>query len=552
MNSILFISAILLFVSASAKQYRAKSVKGWKKISLASPHAQVTVGFVIHQNNLDIIDYIFESVSEPSSPEYGQYLTKDQVRELTFDLESVSRTIEFLTAHGFSEIEGTSDGDYVKAKVSVAKASELFGATFYEYGHSARNQTIFKTESFSTPEDLKDAVVHIAHLSHFPEIAPRRMVSASYSGNTIPSLVKSEYGISSNKCETSKSSQSLFESLGQQFSPSDLSHFQEKFNLQNETVFKIVGSNDGSACTSDDDNCAEANLDVQYMMGIAQNCETWYWSISDDEDPFIAWAHQVTDTENPPLVHSISYGGDESSEQDTSAFNNQMKKLGIRGVTVFVSSGDDGVSGAATRSDQSACGYSPSFPATSPYVTAVGATQGPEEGKPEISCSSDTDGLITSGGGFSGAFRRPSWQKEAVSAYLETAGKKAVSGYNREGRGYPDVSALGHNYIILDGGDEIVVSGTSASSPVFASMITLINDARIAAGKPPLGFLNKALYSLPASVFNDITEGENKCAAAHNNPTCCTQGFSAAKGWDPVTGLGTPKFDALKEALMKL
>jgi len=111
---------------------------------------------------------------------------------------------------------------------------------------------------------------------------------------------------------------------------------------------------------------------------------------------------------------------------------------------------------------------------------------------------------------------------------------------------------MGHNYLIYDGGNQLVVSGTSASAPVFAGMITLINDARIAAGKPSLGFLNQALYGLDTSVFNDITEGENNCCAAHSQPICCEQGFEAAHGWDPLTGLGTPKFEELKAALLAL
>lgn len=70
------------------------------------------------------------------------------------------------------------------------------------------------------------------------------------------------------------------------------------------------------------------------------------------------------------------------------------------------------------------------------------------------------------------------------------------------------------------------VSGTSASSPTFASVIALINDELIAAGKSPLGFLNPWLYSTASDALNDITEGDN--------PGCGTDGFSATTGWDPV------------------
>ena len=103
------------------------------------------------------------------------------------------------------------------------------------------------------------------------------------------------------------------------------------------------------------------------------------------------------------------------------------------------------------------------------------------------------------------------------------------------------------------------VSGTSCSSPIFASVIALINDARATKGQSPLGFLNPFLYANPQA-FHDITTGEHvyvycvtvtSCSrymSAGNNPGCGTNGFDAAKGWDPVTGLGTPNFAALKAA----
>jgi tripeptidyl-peptidase-1 len=84
-------------------------------------------------------------------------------------------------------------------------------------------------------------------------------------------------------------------------------------------------------------------------------------------------------------------------------------------------------------------------------------------------------------------------------------------------------------------------------------MISLINDERLRNGKPSLGFLNPALYQADRSVYNDITLGESFCAAAHTpGQNCCKQGFYATKGWDPLTGLGTPKFDALKDYLVGL
>ena len=81
-------------------------------------------------------------------------------------------------------------------------------------------------------------------------------------------------------------------------------------------------------------------------------------------------------------------------------------------------------------------------------------------------------------------------------------------------------------------------------------MISLVNSARRAAGKPSLGFLNPALYALHSTFVNDITEGENHCLAA--GAQCCAEGFYAATGWDPVTGLGSIDFAKFLKAMMEV
>jgi len=261
----------------------------------------------------------------------------------------------------------------------------------------------------------------------------------------------------------------------------------------------------------------------------------------------------VANQTNPPLVHSISYGGYETDEPDTtkSSFSTEAMKLGLRGVSIVVSSGDDGAVNYKVRNSTAYCGYYTSFPSSCPYITSVGATQGPEYGDDEVACSSDNDGGITTGGGISKFFSTtPAYQATAVSNYLNSVSGKIVSGYPTTGRGSPDVAAMGHAYAITIGGNWELVSGTSASAPVFAGMVTLINDYRLSNGKKALGFLNQALYQLDSSTWTDITSGSSNCAAEMSTGTnCCKQGFIATAGWDPLTGLGTPNFPKLKASL---
>ncbi len=98
---------------------------------------------------------------------------------------------------------------------------------------------------------------------------------------------------------------------------------------------------------------------------------------------------------------------------------------------------------------------------------------------------------------------------------------------------YPDVAANGDNIAFYLNGNFQTAAGTSASTPIFASLINRINELRLNAGKSAVGFLNPALYAHP-EILNDITNG--------TNPGCGTAGFSAAPGWDPVTGLGKSAF----------
>jgi tripeptidyl-peptidase-1 len=88
-----------------------------------------------------------------------------------------------------------------------------------------------------------------------------------------------------------------------------------------------------------------------------------------------------------------------------------------------------------------------------------------------------------------------------------------------------------------------MTGGTSAAAPIFASVVNLINEKRIKDGKGPVGFVNPVLYANP-EVLNDITNG--------TNPGCGTNGFGASKGWDPLTGLGTPDYTRMLDLFMSL
>ena len=106
--------------------------------------------------------------------------------------------------------------------------------------------------------------------------------------------------------------------------------------------------------------------------------------------------------------------------------------------------------------------------------------------------------------------------------------------YNAHGRGYPDIAAQGLYFQYFWNATDAVISGTSASTPLMAGILALVNDALMSSGKPTLGFLNPWLYKKGYQGFTDILNG--------GNGGCNTTGFPLAQGWDPVTGFGTPNF----------
>lgn len=91
--------------------------------------------------------------------------------------------------------------------------------------------------------------------------------------------------------------------------------------------------------------------------------------------------------------------------------------------------------------------------------------------------------------------------------------------------------------------------------------MALLNDARLRAKKPALGFLNPLLYHINQQGFNDVTHGGSKgCTGIDMQQGETIPGASvipgaswnSTAGWDPATGLGTPDFQRLKEIVLGL
>jgi hypothetical protein len=134
---------------------------------------------------------------------------------------------------------------------------------------------------------------------------------ASSSSTVTVAKLNSFYRIGSN-IGSSGLKQSVFETSGQSFSPSDLSKFQNNYGLTVQSAQAPYGYTT-SSCDINSGNCNEGNLDIQYIMGIAQKVVSIYWYVSGSgANVFVSWITAVAAQSNPPQSNSISWGSDES------------------------------------------------------------------------------------------------------------------------------------------------------------------------------------------------------------------------------------------------
>ncbi|RYG69615.1 hypothetical protein EON64_02265 [archaeon] len=386
---------------------------------------------------------------------------------------------------------------------------------------------------YSIPSEMSGLVRLVAGMTSFPA---GRWTAASPSdlqaaAQVTPQTIYDNYQVPSAGSHGSKlGSQAVVEfGYTANFNEADLQTFFGDYqtSLKGETCGVVYGKNDGTSSRPS----VEANLDVQYIMATGVYVNTTDYKITgtaDIEDEFLSYTQLVNSQTDPPLVHSISYGkyGGSYDNATDQQFSYELQKMGLRGVSVLLASGDNGVGCNSAGTSQEF-----DYP-SSPYITMVGATYIDAVKGGEV-------GATLSSGGFSKDFMQASWQADAVNAYFQSGAPMPSEDFYKPGRAYPDIAAYGQNVQVVSSGKSQGVSGTSCSAPIFAGVVALLNHELMSAGQAPLGFLNPWLYANP-QMFTDITTG--------SNPYQKCEGFQASAGWDPVTGLGTPLYSKMKQA----
>lgn len=358
-----------------------------------------------------------------------------------------------------------------------------------------------------------------------------------------PAQIRAAYGV--DKLPNSGAGQTIVivDAFQSPTITSDLATFDSVFGIPAPPALNIIapdGLTPFDQSNPDQTSWAgEITLDVEWAHAIAPAATIDLVLAKSDQDPDIYSAQKFAIDHGLGNVMSMSFGEAEQCMDPTifSATHTLFQTATNAKITLLASSADQGA--ALPTCDGTSFFKAVSTPASDPLVTGVGGTtliaDGTTGAYQSESVWNEPDFAAAGGGGFSTVYSPPAYQ----------------ASLNLASRGVPDVA---YNAAIIGGvlavwsssgqGANLVFQfgGTSAGSPQWAGLVALADET---AGHA-LGELNPTLYQIAgnpttyANDFHDITVGDN---TFHGPVT--VQGFAAAPGWDPASGLGSPKADTL-------
>ena len=501
--------------------------------SIPPPHGVATLaGAADPSSSVDVTVYLrprTDHAGATSATHASEsFLTRSQLAATRGAAPADLTAVEnFARSHALQVIEVDPAGRRIRLGGTAAAMSDAFGVEFQHYEHPERD---YRSHAgpVMLPSELSDVVVAVLGLDDRPQAETRFRLSKDPPTTFTPLAIGELYGVPTG-ANASGVCVALVE-LGGGYRVSDLAAYFNGLGLVTPSVSAVAvdsGSNDPTGSSSGPDT--EVMLDIEVVGAVAQGASVVvYFAPNTDQGFADAISAAVHDDTHNPHVISISWGGPENTytAQATSVFEAAFADAATVGVTVFVAAGDNGSSDGVSDGDAHV-----DYPASSPQVVGCGGTH-MDASNGAISSEvvwNDLPSGGATGGGVSATFPAPPWQVSAHVPPSANAGGGA-------GRGVPDVAANADpesGYQIRADGEDLVVGGTSAVAPLYAALTALA----IARGGSPLGFINPRLYSLGAAAFRDITSGNNGA-------------YQAAAGWDPCTGLGSPKAAAVISSLV--
>ena len=478
------------------------------------------------------LESLLQEIYDPASPKFHQYLTPQQfAARFGPTPEQYSNVIQFALSHHLKVLEQHPNRTVLDVGGSAADIEKTFGIHLNLYSHPKEKRMFYAPDVEPvTPATLP--ILHISGLDNF--LVPRPAgLTRSASGAAMPlsgagpggSFRGSDFrGAYARGVSLTGTGQmvGLLEFDG--YYPSDIASYQSQTSEPSVPLIDVtLDGFDGTPAG----NNPEVSLDIEMVSAMAPGLsaiivyEGGPGGLADD-----ILNRMATDNLARQLSSSWTFSIDATTEQI-------FLQFAAQGQTYFNASGDGGAYTGAVDT-----------PADDPNVTVVGGTTMMTTGPGgaltnEIVWNRNSSPVAATGGGISTKYPIPSWQQPV---------NMSVNKGSTTLRNLPDVAAVADSvWITYGNGNEESVGGTSCSSPLWAGFIALVNQQGAGFGRPPVGFLNPAIYSLGLSAgystnFHDITIGDNTTSTSPSK-------FLAVPGYDLCTGWGSPFGQNLINAL---
>jgi kumamolisin len=480
-------------------------------------------------------------------PASRRYLSiEDFLHEFGAPVRHVEAVLSYSVECGF-EVATHGGGLGIEITGTLAQFEDSFEVQFVQVTRAGTTFLTYRNE-LAVPTHLAPFIEAVLGLETEPTSTHRMRVkklTAAENRQEMEAIDVARHYLFPDSVDLSGQCIGLLE-LGGGFHQSDLFAYWNKHHLHDPKLTVASGMNnpahadviaDYVAGRLDDTQArwtVEVTLDIQLASAFAPGAHLAVYFASDSEKgQYQALLMALTDRRNRPSVLSISWGTAEThvSRRWMHGVNRWLKAAALMGVTVCVASGDLTYdTGAKTYIPPGHDPKTVSFPASSPYVLSCGGSHLPRSEQESVWYELFRGFQCSTIGGVSSLAEEPAWQSRAGI-------RDKVGGLT--GRGVPDVAGkadLTGGYCLFVGGHDITMGGTSAAAPMWAAMIANLN----AHLKARLGFVTPLFYTeMLDGATHQIHEGTNGV-------------WHAGPGWNPCTGLGSPKGTHLLKAFREI